>query len=140
MANSEPEQTNADKLTKQLAIEFDSWYQNIPDTYGGQGVKKPFDGIFTMHGIAFEFKFQDKGIHFNLEIWRKDEPHQELGLWQFWNSGAGDGILLIFWKRKNGRIEKRWAFVKELLGKKKLKLEDMKDENALVKYLRSICG
>jgi hypothetical protein len=139
VANSEPEKTNADKLMKLIEKKFEVWFQNIPDTYGGHGVKKPFDGILSIHGIAFEFKFQDGGIHYNLDTWRKDEPHQELGLWQFCNSGAGVGILCIAWKRLNGRIDFRWVFSpQETKGVSKLKLEDQKTKKDLLDYLGSI--
>jgi len=129
---AQPEKTNAGKFTKELMKEFKGWYQRINDIpFGAHAEKKLFDGVFTSKGIAFEFKFKDGGATFNLDTeWRDREPHQEIGLRKFQDSGAGHGILLIFWKRKN-RIHVCWHLVGDIIGIDKIPFDEWRDKEQL---------
>lgn len=134
---TQKEKKNANKLMKEIVKEIGGWYERIVDTpYGRYANKKPFDGVLTFGGCAFEFKFKEGGKTFNLDSeWRNKEPYQEIGLRQFEDSGSGYGILLIFWKRKN-RIHVCWKRVTDLIGKHKIPFSEWHDKASLFSLLK----
>ena len=136
---SQKEKQNANKLMADFLTDIGGWYQRIPDTpYGRFAEKKLFDGVYTFKGFAFEFKFKEQGATFNLNTeWRDKEPHQEIGLRQFQDTGTGLGILLIFWKRKH-LIHICWLPVDEVVGVDKIKFEDWKTGDELRELMRGV--
>lgn len=138
MAGS-PEKDNATKFRDTLLREFGGWFTRIPDTYGGRGYRKPFDGVYIVTGIAMEWKYET-GASFDLDGWRKDRPNQEIGLRKFWDSGAGPAVLFVFFKRK-GRIERRWAYIAELVNREgRMPIKDFRDEIEFFTMLEIVKG
>jgi len=133
------EKEDANKLMKRVVEQLGGWYQRIADTpHGAYANRKPFDGTYTFRGVAFEFKKKNSGKTFNLDTeWREKEPHQEIGLRQFEDSGAGVGILVVFWKRNN-RIHVRFMPVKELINRKKIGFDEMYNEDNLIWMMKGL--
>ena len=131
-------------LFDDLEKEFDVYCARLIDSpCGVYGHRKPFDGFVIKRGLALEAKWEDGGLTFNLDQWRIDEPNQEIGLWQYWKSGAGHGILIVFWKPKckgqhRGRIQIRWEYVQNLLKKKNIKFLDMRERQELMDVIKEL--
>jgi len=143
---AQKEKENVLKLFKRLRETegLPVWCQRLIDSpYGGQANRKPFDGLIVRKGFAVEAKFQDGGLIFNLAEWRRKQPNQEAGLRQYYLSGTGEGILLIFWKPKckgqpKNRIQVRWEKIRHLLGMDTVDLLNMKTEEQLIDLLRTL--
>ena len=62
----------------------------------------PYDGYVFYNGIymPYEAKFCDGGLTYNVDIWRRDQPHQYENLDRDHWDGAKP-FLLLFWKRNN---------------------------------------
>jgi hypothetical protein len=121
------------KLLKKIA-ENGGWSHRIVDTVYGN-FKKPFDAIFTRRGVAMEFKFMDGGKKFNLKKWKEEQKNQYISLRKFQDSGAGIGILVIFWKRNN-RVQTRWICIEKILEDDYLEFEHMHNEAELLDYTK----
>lgn len=97
-------------------------------SYGARAVRypddsnlhMPYDGHIFAKGtfMSFEAKFKAGGLTFNVDVWRREQPHQYDALKKDFENGA-KSFLLIIWKPKH-RIEYRALPLHLVSGKLKL--------------------
>jgi penicillin-binding protein-related factor A (putative recombinase) len=139
---SQKEKKYSKEWAEEIRKEFNLWSGRFTDTpyiseKGMVNYKKEFDRILVMKGFAIEFKFKT-GKTFNLEEWKTNEKtrHQYRYLCEYAKTASGDAILFVFWKKARVReIQRRWAYVQEL-GGKKIEFEKMRKEEELLEIFR----
>ena len=100
--------------------------------YKDLGWTNPYDGWIYYHQfMPFEAKFIEGGKSYNIERWKKNQPHQYKNLLHDLRIGAKP-FILIFWKPKR-RILWLAAPIKGI--DEKIYMDEMHEVNSLEKLM-----
>ena len=98
--------------------------------YRDLGWRNPYDGfVYYEKFMPFEAKFLDGRKTYNLDNWKRDQPHQFSNLSYDYNVKASP-FFLIFWKVK-GRVRTIAAPFQDIIEPSKLVLSELKEVNCL---------